>query len=299
MIRKSHSWSLTWTRDKSADQCGPSIDSLPSGQSQSRQSKHWQAHSAGAGCISRFELRTSYLPRRSSIPALKSDHKVLAVHPRCLRYGRRNLSSSSLSSGVRASVPSVYCIPPLVSGSESVFIRVTTGRNHSFLRGFLGARLLFRFNDLTFQRFNVLVAALPRWIHPWFHSFAYALSFRFSIARHSTSVHERSTCVHEQSLDRCVLSRHPNHPRVQNSVPRWLTKLSNLKPATIIESMKPENLHPAIEQHAEPKSALAAPTASSPHSAMASPSVVKDSPSVEQSALRNDGPVPPNGKNRD
>ena len=32
MIRKSHSWSLTWTRDKSADQNGPSIVSLWGGQ---------------------------------------------------------------------------------------------------------------------------------------------------------------------------------------------------------------------------------------------------------------------------
>ena len=162
-----------WTRDKSADQSGPSIVGLPSGQSQSRQSKHWQAHNAGAGCLSHFELRTSYLSRGSSIPALKSDLRFL----RCILYGRRNLSPSSrlrrklgvasisLSSeewaGLRASVPCVYCIPPLVGCSESVSIRV----------------------------------------HPWFHSFVYALLFRSPIARRSTSIHERSACVHEQSLN--------------------------------------------------------------------------------------------------
>ena len=72
MIRKSHSWSLTWARDKSADQSGPFIVSLPSGQSVPRafssrfalrtsrhggqsQSKQPQAHHAGVGYISHFE----------------------------------------------------------------------------------------------------------------------------------------------------------------------------------------------------------------------------------------------------
>ena len=70
MIRKSHSWSLTWTRDKSAGQNGPSIVSLSGGQSQSqsRQSRHWQAHDAGAGCISHLKPRISYLSRGVRIP---------------------------------------------------------------------------------------------------------------------------------------------------------------------------------------------------------------------------------------
>ena len=65
MIRKSHSWSLTWTRDKSADQSGPSIGSLPSGQSESRQR---QAHYAGAGYTSHFEPRISYFSQGVRIP---------------------------------------------------------------------------------------------------------------------------------------------------------------------------------------------------------------------------------------
>ena len=178
MIRKSHSWSLTWTRDKSADQSGPSIVSLPSGQSQSRQSRHWQSHNAGAGCLSHFELRTSYLSRGSSIPALKSD----------LRFLR----------------------PPLAGCSESASIRNTIVEFARSLRGFLGARFLFRFNGLTFQRFNVLVAALPRCAQPWFHSFVYAHLFKFPISRRSTSVHERSTCVHEQSLNVQPFRRPPS-----------------------------------------------------------------------------------------
>ena len=62
MIRKSHSWSLTWTRDKSADQSGPSIVSLSSGQSGP------QAHNAGTGFISHFELRISYVSGGSFTP---------------------------------------------------------------------------------------------------------------------------------------------------------------------------------------------------------------------------------------
>ena len=112
MIRKSHSWSLTWTRDKSADQSGPSIVSLPSGQSQSR----LQAHRANAGYTSPFGPRISY-------------------------FSRGSLSSGERA-GMRASVPCVYCIPPLVACSESVSIRV----------------------------------------HPWFRSFVYALLFKFPFA---------------------------------------------------------------------------------------------------------------------
>ena len=59
MIRKSHSWSLTWTRDKSADQNGPSIVSLPSGHSVQ------QAHNARADSISPLGPRISYLSRGS------------------------------------------------------------------------------------------------------------------------------------------------------------------------------------------------------------------------------------------
>ena len=59
MIRKSHSWSLTWTRDKSADQSGPSIVCPSSGQSGP------QAHSADSGCILPFEPRTSCQSRGS------------------------------------------------------------------------------------------------------------------------------------------------------------------------------------------------------------------------------------------
>ena len=64
MIRKSHSWSLTWTRDKSADQSGPFIVSLPSGQSQSGP----QVHNAGASGTSHFRPRISYLSRGVRIP---------------------------------------------------------------------------------------------------------------------------------------------------------------------------------------------------------------------------------------
>ena len=83
MIRKSHSWSLTWTRDKSADQSGPSIVSPPSGQPVQQafssrfavrtsylsrhggqsQSRQRQAHHADAGYTSHFGPRISYLSR--------------------------------------------------------------------------------------------------------------------------------------------------------------------------------------------------------------------------------------------
>ena len=74
----------------------------------------------------------------ASIPALKSDLRFL----RRILHGRRNLASGTLSSGVWASVPSVYRIAALVGCSESVFIRV----------------------------------------HPWFRSFVYALLFKFPFA---------------------------------------------------------------------------------------------------------------------
>ena len=68
MIRKSHSWSLAWIRDRSANQSGPSIVSLSSGQSQSRPSRHLQAHRADAGNTSHFGPRILYFSRSVRIP---------------------------------------------------------------------------------------------------------------------------------------------------------------------------------------------------------------------------------------
>ena len=70
MIRKSHSWSLAWTRDKSADQSGPSIVSLSSGQSV------LQAHKAKAGCTSHFGPRISYLSRGWSFYPYRSSSDI-------------------------------------------------------------------------------------------------------------------------------------------------------------------------------------------------------------------------------
>ena len=100
----------------------------------------------------------------SSIPTPRSDLRFLRRIP----YGRRNLASVSLSSGeragVRANVPCVYCSPPFVFGSESAFPQI--------LR----------------QSPSEVGLVAPK-------------SQRWRIARHSTSVHERSGFVHERSLN--------------------------------------------------------------------------------------------------
>ena len=78
MIRKSHSWSLAWTRGKSADHSGPSIGSLSSGQPQARQSA-WKPHNPGADCISPYESRISYFslcPVRRSHSVRDNSHSV-------------------------------------------------------------------------------------------------------------------------------------------------------------------------------------------------------------------------------
>ena len=140
MIRKSHSWSLEWIRDRSANQSGPSILSLPSGQSQSRQR---QAHHADARYTSDIGPRISYLSRGIRIP-----FAIVPVLFAIIRIRSRTF----------AIIRDIFTPPP----PKAAQIRTPKSA---------------------------------------FRNKFYAAPTPLSTTPHSTTVHERSTCVHEQSLN--------------------------------------------------------------------------------------------------
>ena len=170
MIRKLHSWSLTWTRDKSAEQSGTSIVSPPSGQLVP------QAFSSD------FVLIPG-LPLLGGKGRGEGERSLRLLHPAPCRVFRIRVHPSS-------SVVPFLCLRSVVQVSVRDCSRSVRDNSQSFAN--------VRDNSRYFHP-PPPQAAQTHTPRSAFRNKFYAAPLPLSTLPHSTSIHERSTFFHAPS----------------------------------------------------------------------------------------------------